>query len=197
MPRKSKNVSRMTHQVTATDRWQKTGHKSGVLWFTGLPGSGKTTLISGLKMVLLKEGYTVCDLDNKDFRDGLSANLGFSQQDRTENIRRAGEVAALMARSGQIVLSGFISPNHQDRMTARQATGENFHEIYLNPGQKICELRDPGGLYKQARAGEIENFTGISAPYDEPLMPELTIDTGVLTVNEALEILHDYVGKVF
>jgi len=141
MPGKSANVSRMTHQISAKDRWHKTGHKSGVLWFTGLPVSGKATLITGLKLILLKAGYAVCDLDNKNFRDGLSADLGFSQQDRTENIRKAGEVAAFRARSRQIVLSDFISPVHHDHMIARQATGEHFHEIYLNPANTFATTR--------------------------------------------------------
>ena len=187
----------MTHQISEKDRWQKTGHKSGVLWFTGLPGSGKTTLITKLKPLLVEHGYAACELDNKAFRDGLSSNLGFSRQDRRENIRRAGEVAALMARSGQIVLSGFISPYIEDRTIAREATGDNFHEIFLNPDPEICEKRDPGGYYKQARNGELKNFTGVNDPYEEPVTPELTIDTGVLTVNETLEILYEYVARAF
>jgi len=135
-------------------------------------------------------------LDGDNLRHGLSSDLGFSPVERTENIRRVGEVAALFADAGMIVVSAFISPYRIDRLYAREAA-DNFHEIHLSASLKACESRDPKGLYEKARRGEIEEFTGISAPYERPEKPELVIDTGILTVEESMTKLLAYVNRHF
>lgn len=169
----------------------------GVLWYTGLSGSGKTTLALELEHRLFENGYQVYVLDGDNIRHGLSSDLGFSHEDRTENIRRIGEVAALFAEAGIIVITAFISPYRQDRTQARNAARKSFHEVYINADIKTCEKRDPKGLYVKARKGDIPDFTGISAPYEAPEQPELEIDTAKLTVEESLEILFRYVEKTF
>jgi len=197
MARKSTNVTHNPHLVTLPERIQRNLHKSGVMWFTGLPGAGKSTITKNLEKRLFEEGYQVSVIDNELVREGLSSDLGFSHEDRTENIRRAGEVSALLSRAGRIVLSGFIAPYSSDREIARHAAGEGFHEVYLNPGAKVCEARDSGRLYEQARVGDIPDFTGVSAPYEEPVSPELTIDTGVISVGETIELLVEYIDNAF
>ncbi len=173
------------------------GHLGGVMWFTGLSGSGKSTLAAALEQRLFEAGYHVGALDGDNLRHGLSSDLGFSDDDRAENIRRVGEVAALFAAGGMVVVTAFISPFQADRRLARRAAGDGFHEIFLDPGLEVCERRDPKGLYKKARAGEIAEFTGISSPYEEPQSPELVIDTGVLDVDECLERLVEYANRAF
>jgi bifunctional enzyme CysN/CysC len=194
---KSKNITAVTHGVPAKARWDKNGHKAGVLWFTGLSGSGKSTLAMALERVLFAKNYEVFTLDGDNLRFGLNANLGFSTKDRSENIRRAGEVAALFASSGMIVIAALISPYAKSRDQIRQMFGDQFHEIYLDPGLDACEARDPKGLYKKARAGEILNFTGLSSPYEVPLNPELRLDTNKQTIDDSLSQLTKYVDDVF
>ena len=194
---KSKNITAVTHGVRTQQRWNKSGHKGGVLWFTGLSGSGKSTLAMALESVLFAKNYEVFTLDGDNLRLGLNANLGFSTEDRHEGNRRAGEVASLFASSGMIVLAAFISPYAKSRDQVRQVFGDQFHEIYLDPGLEACEARDPKGLYRKARAGTILNFTGISSPYEAPINPELRIDTNKLTVEESLSQLTKYVDDVF
>jgi bifunctional enzyme CysN/CysC len=167
------------------------------MWFTGLSGSGKTTLAFELEQQLFSRGYQAYVLDGDNVRHGLSSDLGFAHEDRTENIRRIGEVAALFAEAGTIVISAFISPYLSDRSLARKAVGEGFHEIYLSADLAICEARDPKGLYKKAHSGEISDFTGVSAPYEGPKRPDLIIDTGELSVEGSITLLMDYVDKVF
>jgi bifunctional enzyme CysN/CysC len=169
----------------------------GVLWYTGLSGSGKTTLALELEHRLFDHGYQVYVLDGDNIRHGLSSDLGFSHLDRTENIRRIGEVAALFAHAGIIVITAFISPYRHDRDQARTAAGNGFHEVFINSDIETCEQRDPKGLYSKARKGEIPDFTGISAPYQAPEAPELEIDSAHLSVEESLEILFRYVEKNF
>jgi bifunctional enzyme CysN/CysC len=194
---KSTNITAVTHGVPVKARWEKNGHKGGVLWFTGLSGSGKSTLAMALDSVLFSKNYEVFTLDGDNLRLGLNANLGFSTEDRSENIRRAGEVAALFASSGMIVIAALISPYAKSRDQIRQMFGGQFHEIYLDPGLEACEARDPKGLYKKARAGEILNFTGLSSPYEAPTNPELRIDTNKQTIEASLSRLSKYVDDVF
>jgi len=178
-------------------RWQRNEHRGGVMWFTGLSGSGKSTLAMALERSLFNEGYEVFVLDGDNLRHGLNSNLGFSPQDREENIRRVGEVAALFANSGFVVLTAFISPYKADREIARQAIGEGFYEVFLDPGLDACEQRDPKGLYKKARAGEIPEFTGISAPYEEPVHPDVCLDTAKKPVEDCVEVLAEYAATAF
>ena len=197
MPKKSTHITKVNHRMAAEDRWRQQGHRGGVLWFTGLSASGKTTLAFELEQRLFEQGLKVYVLDGDNLRFGLSSDLGFSAEDRSEHIRRVGEVAALFADAGLIVISAFISPYRDDRRRAREAAKESFHEIYLSASIDVCENRDPKGLYAKARKGELSDFTGVSAPYEKPERAELTVDTGQLSVEESLDLLNDYVCKVF
>ena len=197
MAHKSSNITAVAHRVSDRDRWRRHGHRSGVLWFTGLPASGKPTLAFELERHLFAAGYQAYVLDGDNLRHGLNADLGFSPADRTENIRRVGEVAALFAGAGMVVITAFISPYRLDRAGAREAAKGDFHEIFLSADLAVCEKRDPKGLYKKARRGEISEFTGVTAPYEVPESPELTIDTGAITVEQSLRLLIDYVNRNF
>ena len=171
-------------------------HRGGVLWLTGLSGAGKSTLAMTLEQRLFAIGYQVCVLDGDNLRHGLNANLGFTPEDRVENIRRVGEVAALFARVGFVAISAFISPYRADRDRAREMAGpEHFYEVYVRASLAACEARDPKGLYRKARAGEIENFTGISAPYEEPEACELVVDTEKLDIDSSIEKLLTFVDR--
>jgi bifunctional enzyme CysN/CysC len=194
---RSTNITRVEHGVTAEQRTFRNGHKGGVLWFTGLSGAGKSTVAVALEQKLFEKGYNVYVLDGDNVRHGLNANLSFSPEDRAENIRRVGEVAALFARAGVIVITSFISPYRSDRDRAREASGKDFHEIYVDADVATCEARDPKGLYKKARAGEIKDFTGISAPYEAPETPEMVIDTSSMPVDESVAMLVNYVETKF
>ena len=197
MPIKSTNITRVHSHVHLKDRWARHGHRGGVLWFTGLARSGKTSLALGLEKILFDECYRVRVLNSQNFRIGLSSDLGFSREDRREHIRRVGEVAAFLARRGVVVVTSFISPFALDRAHARAAVGEGFHEVFLDPGLAVCEERDTDGIYARARVGEIPEFTGVSDSYEAPKVPELRIDTGVLTVAESLDILSEYATRAF
>lgn len=194
---KSKNITAVAHRVNAAERKRANGHKGGVLWFTGLSGSGKTTLAFELEQRLFARGFQVYVLDGDNIRHGLSSDLGFSPQDRAENIRRIGEVAALFAEAGNIVISAFISPYREDRQLARAAAGGGFHEVYLSADLSACKERDPKGLYEKALRGEIADFTGVSAPYEAPEAPDLEIDTGRIGVEESIGLLNDYIESAF
>ena len=194
---KSTNITAVESRVTLEDRIRRSGHRGGILWFTGLSGSGKSTLAIELERRLFNMGYNVFVLDGDNVRHGLSSNLGFSPEDRTENIRRIGEVGALFASGGFIVIAAFISPYREDRDRARKAAGEGFHEIYVKADLALCESRDPKGLYQKARRGEIPEFTGISAPYEAPESPEFSVDTGVLDVDKSVTALVEYVAANF
>ena len=193
----STNIFKVEHKISRTDRWSRNGHRSGVLWFTGLSGSGKTTLSLALEKILHLNNIQTYVLDGDNLRSGLTSDLAFSHGDRTENIRRVGEVAALFADSGQIVIAAFISPYRADREMARAMHPENFHEVYLKSNLEVCERRDPKGLYKKARAGQIENFTGISAPYEKPENPELVVETASLNIEESVDLLLNYIAENF
>lgn len=194
---KSSNIKAISHRVSNEDRWRRQSHQGGVLWFTGLPGSGKSTLAFELERRLFDTGLQAYAMDGDNLRYGLNSDLGFSPADRSENIRRVGEVAALYADAGLIAITAFISPYRADRQAARRAGGERFHEVYLSASVEVCEGRDPKGHYEKARRGEIPDFTGVSAPYETPENAELIIDTGTLGVAECLEILVGFVESAF
>lgn len=174
---KSKNIYEVDHLVSEERRHEIKGHSGAIFWLTGLSGSGKSTLAMALEQELSKRGFHTYVLDGDNVRHGLNKDLGFSPEDRAENIRRIGEVAALMADAGLIVISAFISPYQADRDKARAARPEQFNEIHVDADLATCESRDPKGLYKKARAGEIKQFTGIDAPYEAPVNPELVVNT--------------------
>ena len=194
---RASNLTEVDHGVDNARRAARNRHQPAVLWFTGLSGAGKSTLAMALERRLFDEGYQVYVLDGDNVRTGLNANLGFSPEDRAENIRRVGEVAALLADAGLIVITAFISPYRADRDRAREAGGDAFREIYIKADVETCESRDPKGLYKRARAGEIRDFTGISAPYEEPANPELVIDTSNGDVDSCVDELVAYVKANF
>ncbi|WP_442917339.1 adenylyl-sulfate kinase [Magnetovibrio sp. PR-2] len=193
----ARNIYIVDHRVDSKDQWQRTGHKGGVLWLTGLSGSGKSTVGLGLEQALHQLGYQAYVLDGDNVRAGLNKDLGFSPQDRSENIRRIAEVAALFAQSGTLVVTAFISPYQEDRDLAREVIGEGFHEIHVDASLDVCESRDPKGLYKRARAGEIPEFTGISAPYEAPKKAELVLNTGELDIEQSVHKLLDHIEDNF
>ena len=185
---KSTNITWHHGDITRDDRERQNGHKSVVIWFTGLSGSGKSTLAHAVENTLFERGCRTYVLDGDNVRHGLNKNLGFSPEDREENIRRIGEVAKLFVDAGVIAITAFISPYRADRDKARAIAGEGrFIEIFVKCAIEVCETRDPKGLYKKARAGEIKEFTGISAPYEEPVNPELTVDTAVESLEACSE----------
>ena len=190
---KSKNIFDVDFGVTPQHRALINGHMGGVLWFTGLSGSGKSTLAKQLQKRLFDKGYQVVCLDGDNVRKGLNRDLGFSPEDRKENIRRVSEVAALFAQSGTIVISSFISPYREDRRSARAVAPDYFHNIYIKASLESCEKRDTKGLYKQAREGKLAEFTGVSAPYEEPQNPDLVVETDKVSVEEAVLALLHYV----
>ena len=157
------------------------------MWFTGLSGSGKSTLARAVEARLVGRGVLAYVLDGDNVRLGLNRDLGFGPSDRAENIRRIGEVASLFVDAGVLVLTAFISPYRADRASARAAVGDAFVEVWVAASLEVCEGRDPKGLYRRARAGEIPQFTGISAPYEAPESPEITVDTGALSLEEATD----------
>ena len=174
-------------------RSQQRGHGSAILWFTGLSGSGKSTLANAVNVALHNNRYSTYVLDGDNIRHGLCKDLGFSDLDREENIRRIGEVSKLFLDAGIIVLTAFVSPFRIDRDNARSLVGKNdFVEIYCSADLGICETRDTKGLYVKARKGDIKEFTGISSPYEEPQSPELTIDTGNLDVDVCVDMVINF-----
>ncbi len=181
------------HLVTRDAREALNGHRGAVLWLTGLSGSGKSTLAMGLERLLFQRGRQVFVLDGDRLRQGVTSDLGFSPDDRAENIRRSAEVAKLLADAGMVVLVSLISPYAQERDRARAIIGERFHEIYVKADLAKCEARDPKGLYKAARSGAIKNFTGIDAPYEAPARAELVIDTSTQPIERSLAALAAYV----
>jgi len=189
------NLRRVEHRLTADARSARNGHRGGVLWFTGLSGAGKSTLAMAVELELFLRGYHVYVLDGDNVRHGLNANLGFSPDDRAENIRRIGEVASLFADSGMIAITAFISPYRSDRQRAREAAKSAFHEIYVEADVETCEQRDPKGLYKKARSGEIREFTGLTAPYEPPEAAELVVDTRKLDIEASVRKIMDYVER--
>ncbi|WP_208592137.1 adenylyl-sulfate kinase [Gracilibacillus suaedae] len=189
----AKNIVWHDSAVSKQDRIKQNNHQSPVLWFTGLSGSGKSTITVELEKALFEKGVRSYRLDGDNIRHGLNNNLGFSPEDRKENIRRIGEVAKLLNDAGIITLTAFISPYREDRDNVRKllADGE-FIEVYVKCSLEKCEARDPKGLYQKARSGEIKGFTGIDAPYEEPEQPELVIDTENKSVDEAVTEIIEY-----
>ncbi|MFP4372177.1 MAG: adenylyl-sulfate kinase [Halanaerobium sp.] len=184
------NIKWHSGEIDKAAREELLGQKAMVLWFTGLSGSGKSTIAVEVEKELYRCGKASYRLDGDNLRFGLNNDLGFTAADREENIRRIGEVAALFADAGLITLASFISPYRAGREAARRAAGEdNFKEIYVKASVEVCAERDPKGLYAKAKKGEIENFTGISAPYEEPENPDLVIDTEKLSLEEAVKLV--------
>jgi len=178
------------HNVKRTDREKRGGNKSKVLWFTGLSGSGKSTLAGALETYLHNQGVKTYILDGDNIRSGLNNDLDFSAESRTENIRRIAEVAKLFVDAGIVVLSAFISPFREDRARAKEVIGEaDFFEIHVDCPLEVCEQRDVKGLYKKAREGKIRNFTGIDSPFEEPINPDVRVDTAANSLESCLEEL--------
>ena len=181
--------------ISAWDRTRRRGHIGGVFWLTGLPGSGKSTVARAAETLLFQRGIDVVVLDGDSLRARLSADLGFSEPDRAEAVRRAAAVGRLMADAGLVVLVAMIAPLTRDRARAREVVGDAFHEVYVAASLDVCEARDPKGLYAAARAGRIGDFTGVSAPYEPPSEPDLRLDTSSGTVAEAADILTSHIVR--
>jgi bifunctional enzyme CysN/CysC len=196
LTRRATNISEVAHTVGREQRARRNNHSGAVIWLTGLSGAGKSTLAMRLERDLFDRGMQVYVLDGDNLRTGLNADLGFSPKDRTENIRRVSEVAALFADAGCIAITAFISPFRDGRQHARNAAGGHFHEIHVDAPVETCEARDPKGLYRRARAGEIAEFTGVSSPYEAPEHAELVIDTSARSLDECAAVLLDYVLRV-
>ena len=194
------HLFQVVHRVSAEDRAARSGHAGAVVWLTGLSGSGKSTIALELERRLFADGLQVYLLDGDNVRLGINRDLGFAPKDRAENIRRVGEVAALMADAGLITIAAFISPYQADRELARRAVdrypGTSFHEVYISASLATCIRRDPKGLYRQAQAGEIRDFTGISAPYEPPEHPDLVVATDQAEVGESVEQVRGYLRRL-
>ncbi|MDP2438598.1 MAG: adenylyl-sulfate kinase [archaeon] len=187
-----RNLSWHEHAVSKSERWQLNGHRGVVLWFTGLSASGKSTIANVVDHKLHSLGKHTMVLDGDNVRMGLNKNLGFSAEDRSENIRRIGEVSKLFSDSGLITITAFISPYRTDRDNVRQVLPEGeFFEIFVNTPLEVCEARDPKQLYKKARAGIIKGFTGIDDPYEAPLVPDLELD-GTLPIDQLADLVIDF-----
>ncbi|OAS83394.1 MULTISPECIES: adenylyl-sulfate kinase [Metabacillus] len=179
--------------VTKEERRKKNNYQSMCIWFTGLSGSGKSTLANALARHLFEANIQTYVLDGDNIRHGLNKDLGFTDEDRKENIRRIGEVSKLFVDSGQIVLTAFISPFREDRQQVRDILSDDeFFEVYVKCSLDECEVRDPKGLYKKARNNEIKHFTGIDSPYEEPENPAIIVDTETQTVEESVKQIVDY-----
>lgn len=184
------NIFPAVSKISPEERAGLLGQWPLVVWMTGLSGSGKSTIAVLLEKELLQKGFKCVLLDGDTFRNGLNRDLGFTEKDRRENIRRAGELCKLLADAGYIVITTFISPYRSDRTSVRELINDDrFFEVYVNAPLDVCEQRDPKGLYKKARAGEIPDFTGVSAPYEKPEQSDLELNTALLSVDEALRTL--------
>lgn len=184
------------HKLKRQDRQKLKKHTSFVLWFTGLPSSGKSTIANELEYALNKALIHTYLLDGDNIRHGLNKDLGFSDEDRAENIRRIGEVAKLFADAGIVVITAFISPYRKDRIAARKLFRKNeFFEIYVRCPVSVCARRDPKGFYKKAISGQIKDFTGVSAAYEEPLNPEIVIDSDILSISESANRIMSYLKE--
>jgi adenylyl-sulfate kinase len=172
-------------------------HVGGIIWLTGLPGSGKTTLARGTAATLRRDGYHVYVLDGDSLRTGLNADLGFSEAERRESVRRAGEVACLFADAGILCIVALISPYEQGRQAVRERAPRQFFEVYVATPLGVCEARDPKGMYRRARTGELPDFTGVSSPYEPPAHPELVIDTSDQSPDVSIGLILDLVRAKF
>ena len=191
----STNIVKHNFLVSRDQREKVSGHPGKIIWFTGLSASGKSTIANALDVELNKRGLRTYILDGDNVRMGLNKDLGFSPESRKENIRRISEVAKLFADSGTIVMTAFISPYQEDRESAREVIGLDYVEVFVNTPIDDCINRDPKGMYKKAIAGEIKGFTGIDAPYEEPLSPEINLEN--LSVEKSVEILINYLKQQF
>jgi adenylylsulfate kinase len=190
------NITWHNTTITKKDRQERNGHGSCALWFTGLSGSGKSTIANAVSNELFRRGISEYVLDGDNIRHGLNKDLGFSEHDRTENIRRIGEVAKLFVDSGKVVTTAFISPFLSDRQQVRELFEEGeFIEVFVNCPIEECERRDPKQLYAKARRGEIKDFTGIDSPYEIPVNPEITLSSDLLSVEEAVEQVFTYLRE--
>ena len=189
------NLTKNNFLVSRNQREKVSGHPGKIIWFTGLSASGKSTIANALDLELNKRGLRTYILDGDNVRMGLNKDLGFSPESRKENIRRISEVAKLFADSGTIVMTAFISPYREDRKSAREVIGSDYVEVFVNTPVEECINRDPKGLYKKAIAGEIKGFTGIDAPYEEPLNPEINLEN--LSIEKSVEILINYLKQQF
>ena len=188
------NTIRQDYKITKENRESLHGHRSFLLWFTGLSGSGKSTLANLVEIELHKLNVSTISLDGDNIRQGINKDLSFAPKDRTENIRRIAEIAHLMIDAGIVTLAAFVSPYIKDRENIRKIVGDdNFIEIYINTSLEECERRDVKGLYKKAREGEIKNMTGISAPYEAPINPDLEIVTDNQSVEKSVQTILDFI----
>jgi len=194
----SLHTVKQNFKITKTQRETLHGHKSYLLWFTGLSGSGKSTLANLVEMALHQQGLSTYILDGDNIRQGINKDLSFTPQDRSENIRRIAEISNLMLDAGLVTLAAFVSPYKIDREAVKQIVGpDNFIEIYINTTLKVCEQRDVKGLYKKARVGEIKNMTGISAPYEAPTHPDLEVVTDGKTIQESVAVIMQFLNTKF
>lgn len=190
----SKNIIQHDYQVSREDRKSKNNHNSFLIWFTGLSGSGKSTIANLVEQQLFEKGIKTYTLDGDNIRKGINNDLTFSPEDRTENIRRIAEISNLMIDAGLVVLAAFVSPYKKDRENVKNIVkNSNFVEVFINTSVEECERRDVKGLYKKARAGEIKNMTGISAPYEAPEQPDIEIKTEEVSVKEAVNKIIDHI----
>jgi len=192
------NIVRQEYHLNQSMREQRNGHEALLVWFTGLSGSGKSTLANAVEQKLHAAGIQTYTLDGDNVRHGLNKDLGFKAEDRSENIRRIGEVAHLMMDAGLVVLSAFVSPNRKDRQSIKNIIGaDGFMEVFVDTPLEVCEQRDVKGLYAKARSGEINDFTGISAPYEAPERPDFRIDTSVTGLDESARLLTELIlGRI-
>ncbi|UZP66245.1 adenylyl-sulfate kinase [Desulfovibrio mangrovi] len=189
------NIIRQRGSVSRNDRERRNGHSARVFWLTGLSGSGKSTIAHAVEKALFDAGMQAVVFDGDNVRHGLCCNIGFSPEDRQENIRRISEVCKLFAESGIICLCAFIAPREADREIIRSILGEDLREIYVSCPLSVCEARDVKGYYARARAGLIKNYTGINAPYDVPVTPHLVVDTDAETRDESVAKVFDFVMR--
>ncbi|WP_323787439.1 adenylyl-sulfate kinase [Psychroserpens sp.] len=190
----SKHIIPHSYQISNEDRMASNKHNSLLIWFTGLSGSGKSTIANVVEQKLFKKGIKTYTLDGDNIRKGINNDLTFSPEDRTENIRRIAEVSNLMLDAGLVVLAAFVSPYKKDRENIRTIVKDvNFVEVYINTSVDECERRDVKGLYKKARAGEIKNMTGISSPYEAPVNPDIEIKTEIETVEDSVKRIVDFI----
>jgi len=190
------NLTYHPNRVSKKDKNTKYNHTSPVIWLTGLSGSGKSTIGNALEQALFERGIKTQVLDGDNIRMGLNKDLGFSDEDRKENMRRISEVAKLFSQSGTLTITAFISPFREERENCKQIIGEdNFIEVHVDADLDVCEERDPKGLYKKARAGEIKQFTGIDSPYEEPLRPDLVVESGKFSIEQCVDKIITYLEK--
>ncbi len=188
------NIITHNYHISKIDRQEKNKHNSFLIWFTGLSGSGKSTIANTVENELFKLGVKTYSLDGDNVRKGINKDLTFSPDDRSENIRRIAELSSLMVDAGLVTLAAFVSPYKKDRLNVKRIVKDvNFVEVFVNTSLELCEKRDVKGLYKKARLGEIKNMTGISDPYEEPENPDIEIKTEEITVDEAVQKIINYI----